>query len=73
MVFEKRHDNVLRDIDALIEASSDLRGLMFQEVSAFDPRANRETRSFDLNRDGFSLLVMGYTGHKAFRTSAMDM
>jgi len=46
---------------------------MFQEVSAFDPRANRETRSFDLNRDGFSLLVMGYTGHKAFRTSAMDM
>ncbi|MFF8803338.1 MULTISPECIES: Rha family transcriptional regulator [unclassified Methylobacterium] len=37
---------------------------MFQEVSAFDPRANRETRSFDMNRDGFSLLVMGYTGHK---------
>lgn len=38
---------------------------MFQEVIAFDPRANRETRSFDMNRDGFSLLVMGCTGHKA--------
>lgn len=64
MVFEKRHDHVLRDIDSLLEASPDLGNHMFQEVSALDPRANRDTRSFDLNRDGFSLLVMGYTGHK---------
>ncbi|MGY2049488.1 Rha family transcriptional regulator [Methylobacterium sp. JK268] len=64
-VCEKRHDNVLRDIDALLAGPSDLRDLMFQEVTAHDPRANRETRYFNLTRDGVALLVMGFTGPKA--------
>ena len=68
--FEIRHDNVLRDID-LLTGSSDLRSLSnqgvspFREITAFDSKANREIRSFDLTRDGFTLLVMGWTGEKA--------
>lgn len=74
MVFEKEHRNVLRDIDALIEHRSDLSHEYFQEVSTPHPTVpGRSDRSFDMNRDGFSLLVMGYAGHKAFHTSAMDM
>jgi Rha family phage regulatory protein len=66
--FGKRHADVLQDIDRLIKTGGgDLHRLMFQGVSAFDPRANREVRSFDMNRDGFALLVMGYTGPKALR------
>lgn len=63
--FGKRHDNVLRDVDALLTASSDLRGHMYQEVRLYDQRANRETRSFDMTKDGFTLVVMGYTGAQA--------
>ncbi|SFG63228.1 hypothetical protein SAMN05192565_10723 [Methylobacterium gossipiicola] len=40
---------------------------MFQEVSAFCPKANRKVRSFDMSRDGFTLLVMGYTGSRQDR------
>lgn len=63
----KRHDNVLRDIDALLSGSSDLRNQQFQEVSTFDPAANRVTRSFDMDRDGFALLVMGFKGEVALK------
>lgn len=44
--FEKEHKHVLRDIDCLVMCGGpDLDHLMFQEVSAHDPAANRETRS----------------------------
>lgn len=68
--FEKRHDHVLRDIDALL-GSPDLGNLTnqgigaFRLVTAFDERANKEVRSFDMTKDGFTLLAMGYTGQKA--------
>jgi len=67
--FEKRHDNVLRDIDALISTSSNLRGCgWFRETRVDVPGGNGailSVRSFDLTRDGFTLLVMGWTGEKA--------
>ena len=66
--FGKRHDNVLRDIDNLIETgSSDLRDQYFQQVSEFSAAANRNVRHFNMDRDGFSLLAMGFTGEKALR------
>jgi Rha family phage regulatory protein len=64
--FEKRHDHVLRDIDALLLGSPDLGNQMFQEVSAHNAAANRVTRTFNMDRDGFALLVMGWTGPTAF-------
>jgi len=68
--FEKRHDNVLRDIDNIL-GSSELRNLAeqgvmpFREVYVFDEKANKNVRTFDMTRDGFTLLAMGWTGDRA--------
>jgi Rha family phage regulatory protein len=60
--FEKRHDHVLRDIDALKDAPNF--GEMFFETDAPDTYG-RPQRTYLMNRDGFSLLAMGFTGDKA--------
>ena len=66
--FGKRHDNVLRDIDDLISHTSDLRDGFFLEVQDAHPTvARRMIRSFDMDRDGFALLAMGFTGTKAMK------
>jgi hypothetical protein len=59
--------HVLRDIDQIIEKAGGpiLGGLVFQCFTAFDERANRDIRSFEMTRDGFTLLAMGFTGEKA--------
>lgn len=62
--FNKRHDNVLKDIETLVE--KDL--LKFQEMFYKDSYTDfygREQKCYLMNRDGFSLLVMGFTGNKA--------
>jgi Rha family phage regulatory protein len=70
-VFGKRHDNVLRDIDTLRNGSSNLRThSWFIETTspvagARGGSALQHVRSFDMTRDGFSLLAMGFTGKKA--------
>lgn len=66
-VFGKRHDHVLRDIDQL-DCSSEFRLLNFQESSrsVTVPRfGGRQERYFELTKNGFVFLVMGYTGAKA--------
>ncbi|MDM9622706.1 Rha family transcriptional regulator [Rhizobium sp. S96] len=66
--FEKRHDNVLRDIDELLQHSSDLSGVYFSTNSKPHPLIKgRMDRTFEMTRDGFSLLAMGFTGPKALR------
>jgi Rha family phage regulatory protein len=65
--FGKRHDNIIRDIDALIyglAGSSTLRDL-FIERTEFHDKARKEVRLFDMSRDGFTLLAMGFTGKTA--------
>jgi Rha family phage regulatory protein len=62
--FGKQHKNVLRDIDQLIEQQGDFTRLNFEEI--FSPDSyGRQQPAFDLTRDGFTLLVMGFTGKKA--------
>jgi len=67
-MFEKRHDNVLRDINGL-ELSSELRRCdWFRETTSQTAGGNGAVLtvpSFDLTRDGFVLLVMGWTGERA--------
>ena len=69
--FGKRHDNVLRDIDRLLGAcSAELRHLNFEESIRQVPGPNgavRQERSYRMTRDGFSMLVMGFTGGKAVK------
>lgn len=66
--FGKRHDNVLRDIDNLLEnnGSSKLRNLFVAE-SSYHEAAKKTVRHFEMTRDGFSLLAMGFTGLKALK------
>ena len=77
-VFEKEHKNVLRDIDNLLNScnsleinkSSKLSGHLFEEFYEEVPAPNggtRKLRYYLMNRDGFTLLAMGFTGEKALK------
>lgn len=61
--FEKRHDHVMRDIDAMKKDVPNF-GEMFFETTAPDSYG-REQRAYLMNRDGFTLLAMGFTGKVA--------
>ncbi|WP_099467761.1 phage regulatory protein/antirepressor Ant [Konateibacter massiliensis] len=61
--FGKNHNHVLRDIDNLISGCPNLDSEMFYETTY--KNRGKEYRCFDINRDGFSLLAMGFTGKKA--------
>lgn len=61
--FEKRHDHVMRDIDTFKKDVPNF-GEMFFEAEATDSYG-RPQRTYLMNRDGFSLLVMGFTGKAA--------
>ena len=61
--FEKRHDHVMRDIDTIKKDVPNF-GEMFFETETPDTYG-RPQRTYLMNRDGFSLLVMGFTGKAA--------
>lgn len=61
--FEKRHDHVMRDIDAMKKDVPNF-GEMFFETKAPDSYG-REQRTYLMNRDGFTLLAMGFNGKAA--------
>lgn len=71
--FDKQHKNVLRDIDNLLKSliSSNLshgRHNYFREILTENPAVQgREDRSYDMTRDGFTLLVLRWTGERALR------
>lgn len=63
--FEKRHDSILRDIENLTKNITPQNcGMLFIE-SEYKNENNRNFKEYLLTRDGFSLLVMGFTGQKA--------
>ena len=63
--FHKRHDHVLRDIKKLLEGLPKNGETYFQE-SAKQNEQNGETYPiYYMNRDGFSLLAMGFNGKRA--------
>jgi len=77
-VFEKEHFNVLRDIEALIadmvkvEEADNQSSVeeYFQLTLTTVPMPNNATRKdkgFTLTKDGFLMLVLGYSGEKAVR------
>lgn len=68
--FEKEHKHVLRDIAKITEPNSGLseefRRLNF-EPSSYKDSTGRKLPCIEMTRDGFTLLVMGYTGSKAMK------
>lgn len=63
--FNKRHANVLRDIENLISTDSKLSSLNYFIESSYTDAKGETRKEYLLTRDGFSLLVMGFTGKKA--------
>lgn len=63
--FEKRHGNVVRDIAQIVSNSpKKFSRLNFELASYLDEQAKNRPM-YIIYRDGFMLLVMGYTGKKA--------
>lgn len=63
--FEKEHRNVLRDIDSLKKDVLNFEQMFFE---ANEPDSyGRERRVVYMNRDGFTILAMGFTGKKALQ------
>ncbi|KGL37412.1 Rha family transcriptional regulator [Listeria booriae] len=63
--FEKQHKDVLKAIDSLDFGSEDLRHQMFHE-DTYENRG-KSYRKILMNRDGFTLLAMGFNGKKAMQ------
>ncbi|WP_202973813.1 Rha family transcriptional regulator [Lysinibacillus parviboronicapiens] len=63
--FEKRHDNVLREIEGLLK--NEEAHNYFREGTYEHPQNKQQYRMFYMNRDGFTLLAMGFTGQKAIQ------
>lgn len=61
--FGKNHQHVLRDIQNL-NCTPEFNVSNFGLISYTDSM-NREQRAYEMTKDGFSFLVMGYTGPKA--------
>ena len=61
--FERNHQHVLEAIDNLTVENSTVKN-MFHETTYKNERG-REYREIYMNRDGFTLLAMGFTGKKA--------
>jgi Rha family phage regulatory protein len=65
--FAKEHRNVLAAIDALISQEAQLGLLNFKQTPYLEQSTGQTYRSYEMNRDGFTLLAMGFTGNKALK------
>jgi len=63
--FGKRHDHVLQDIKNLTTENSGVRNMF--EKSVYTNSRNRQYPMYYINRDGFTLLAMGFTGKEALQ------
>lgn len=63
--FDKRHADVLRQINNLITLNAKLR-LGYESVTYEDSNGKKQPM-YLMNRDGFTLLAMGFTGKKAIQ------
>jgi Rha family phage regulatory protein len=63
--FGKRHDHVLRDIDNLLKDAT--REVPNFGVLSYVAKNKAKARCYEMNRRGFSLLAMGFTGAAAMK------
>jgi len=63
--FGKAHDKVMRDIREL-GCSAEFNAANFGDISYVDT-VGRKQKAYVMSRDGFTLLVMGYTGDLAMK------
>ena len=68
--FEKRHDHVLRDIEKITDPKSGVSENFIKTnftSDTYKDKTGRKLPCYEMTRDGFTMLVMGYTGAKAMR------
>ncbi|TBR79808.1 hypothetical protein DU473_06560 [Campylobacter novaezeelandiae] len=63
-VFEKRHSDIIRKIELMPQ--DEFNGRNFASVRYLDSKGE-ERKCYKITRDAFSLLVMGFTGEKAYK------
>lgn len=63
-VFGKEHSKVIRDIENL-SCSDGFRVANFGDTPYTHPQNGQTYKMYEMTKDGFSFLVMGYTGEKA--------
>ena len=72
-IFQRRHDDVIKSVEKLIERNEQVSkdNRIFSDISRqfiktrYKDEQGRWQAKYLMNRDGFSLLVMGFTGIKA--------
>ena len=64
-VFGKRHDNVIRDIESMKKDVLNFEEMFFD--GTMPDSYGREQKVYFMNRDGFTLLAMGFTGSDAMK------
>lgn len=64
--FNKKHQHVLRDIDELREGVQKWTDLFFETTYTHEQN-KQQYRQYLMNRDGFTLLAMGFTGKEALQ------
>lgn len=63
--FEKRHADVIRAIENLIKNDSTQNCVQCFKQSFYKDETGKKNKMYLMNRDGFTFLVMGFTGNKA--------
>lgn len=67
MAFGKRHAHVIRDIRKIIEQlPTDFTQSIFG-LSEYTDKTGRKLPMYEMNKDGFMLLTMGYSTHEAMQ------
>jgi len=64
-IFGKQHKNVIQRINALIAECPEEFGRLNFQPSSYINQQGKAQPSFNLTRDGFALLAMGFTGPEA--------
>lgn len=68
--FGKQHPHVMRDIENILEGVSkigDTEKVLFYKSTYVNEQNKQEYPMYYMNRDGFTLLAMGFTGQKAIQ------
>jgi len=63
--FDKRHSDVLEKIEELIKTENSVMTMFIE--SSYKAGTGKDYKEYLITRDGFSLLVMGFTGAKALQ------
>lgn len=63
--FGKRHSEVIRAIEKKLEVNAILRSPKYFIETTYLDKSNRQTKEYLMTRDGFSFIVMGFTGKEA--------